>query len=63
MLPLTCPYCSIIFKIDNMVLWDELGKDNSIQCLSCKKFSTVHWEETFNDKTGEERGWFFLDKD
>ena len=60
---LQCPFCNMVFKIGYMVLWDELGEDNSIQCPSCEKFSTVHWEEVWHEKTGEEEGWFFLDKE
>ena len=60
---LKCPYCGKIFHLEYTRLWDELCDDKTVKCPQCNKFSTAHWQETYNEKTGEEFGWFYLEGD
>lgn len=54
----TCPTCEASIPIE--LGWNALGK--IVACPRCSQLFDVAYEESYDAESGEEWGWFYLEK-
>ncbi len=53
-----CPSCNAELNIEYG--WNNIDKE--IICEECEKEFEMFYDETYNEESGEEYGWFYLDE-